>query len=161
MDKIDKVLLILPLLPIADLLSTLFSINFGGEEVGLLARPVFQNYGVLGLVMLATSASVTFLVFMGTVIRIKKLFITKLQLKWMGQVLTIPIYWLFLLQALYVSTVVMNVLVSLAFPVAQTLMLRILLGSIYFASISAVTKPQMKQLILRHDFKTFTSTSKF
>jgi len=60
LDRIDKVLLILPILPALDLLSTLFSLGFGGEEIGVLARPVLEKYGPYGLVVLAASASFIF-----------------------------------------------------------------------------------------------------
>lgn len=146
LDKIDKVLLILPLLPLADLSSTLFGLSFGGEEVGVLARPVLENYGAYGLVMLAASASVMFLFFMHVVIHIKNLFVKELRLRWMWHVLAIPIYWIFLLEAVYASTVVLNFLVPLALPPIETTILRVLLVCTYFAGVSALTKPQIKKL---------------
>jgi len=147
LDRIDKVLLILPLLPTSDLLSTLFSLRFGGEEVGILARPILENYGAYGLMVLASSASIMFLVFMKVVIRIKKLFITEFKFKWMWHVLAIPIYWIFLLEAVYFSTVVLNLLVPLAFPLIEAFILRVILTGTYFICVSALTKPQMKQLL--------------
>lgn len=147
MDKIDKVLLIMPLLPIADLLSTLFCLSFsGGEEVGILARPMLQNYGSYGLVMLATSASILFLVSMKLVIYIKKLFIKEWKLKWMRYVLTIHIYWFFILEAVYVSTVITNFLAPLYPLLTQTIILRVILVGTYFACVSALTMPQIRQL---------------
>jgi len=147
LDKIDKVLLIMPLLPIADLLSTLFSLSFSGsEEVGTLARPMLQNFGPYGLVMLATSASILFLVFMKVVIHIKKLFIKEWKFKWMKYVLTIHIYWFFMLEAVYVSTVIMNFLVPLHPLLTQTIILRVILVCTYFACVSALTMPQIRQL---------------
>ena len=136
----------MPLLPIADLLSTFFALGFGAEEVGILARPILENYGSLGLVMLATSASVVFLVFMQVVIYIKKLFIKELRFRWMWHVLAIPIYWIFLLEAVYVSTVVLNLLVPLAFPLAEAIILRTLLVCTYFVCAGALTVPQIRQL---------------
>jgi len=146
LDKIDKVLLILPLLPVADLSSTLFALSFGGEEVGILARPVLENYGAYGLMLLAAFASVVFLGFMRVVIYIKKLFIKEFRFRWMWHVLTIPIYWIFLLEAVYVSTVTLNFLVPLAFPLTEAIILRVLLVCTYFACVSTLTMPQMRQL---------------
>ena len=147
MDKIDKVLLIMPLLPIADLLSTLFCLSFsGGEEVGILARPMLQNYGSYGLVMLATSASIIFLASMKVVIYIKKLFIQEWKLKWMWYALTIHMYWFFILEAVYFSTVIMNFLVPLYPLLTQTIILRVILVGTYFACVSALTMPQIRQL---------------
>jgi len=146
LDRIDKVLLVLPLLPVADLLSTLFSLSFGGEEVGILARPILENYGPYGLVMLAISASVIFLIFMRVIIHIKELFVKELRFRWMWHVLTIPIYWIFLLEALYVSTVIMNFLVPLAPLLTQAFILRAVLVCTYFVCIGALTMSQMKQL---------------
>jgi len=146
LDRIDRVLLILPLLPVADLSSTLFALSFGGEEVGILARPILENFGAYGLAMLSTSAAFMFFVFMQVVIRIKKLFIEELRFRWMWHVLTIPIYWIFLLEAVYVSTVTLNFLVPLAFPLTEAIILRVLLVCTYFACVSTLTMPQMRQL---------------
>jgi len=147
LDKIDKVLLIMPLLPIADLLSTLFCLSFScGEEIGILARPMLQNYGPYGLVMLATSASIIFLAFMKVVIYIKKLFIQEWKLKWMRYVLTIHINWFFMLEAVYVSTVIMNFLAPVYPLLTQTIILRVILVCTYFACVSAFTMPQIRQL---------------
>lgn len=147
MDKIDKVLLIMPLLPIADLLSTLFCLSFSGsEEIGILARPMLQNYGSYGLVMLATVASILFLASMKVVIYIKKLFIQEWKLKWMRYVLTIHIYLFFILEAVYVSTVITNFLNPLYPLITQTIILRVILVGTYFACVSALTMPQIRQL---------------
>jgi hypothetical protein len=146
LDRIDKVLLILPFLPTADLSSTLFSLNFGGEEVGILARPVLQNYGPYGLVMLAISASVIFLVSMKVVIHIKILFIKEWKFKWMWYVLAIQICWFSILEAVYVSTVIMNFLIPLAPFLTQTVTLKAVLVCAYFAFISTLTIPKIRQL---------------
>lgn len=146
MDRIDKGLLILPLLPAADLSSTLFSMRFGGEEIGILARPILQNYGPYGLVALAASASIIFLFFMEVVIHIKKLFIKEWKFKWIWYILTAQVYWFFMLEAVYVSTVAMNLLVPVAPLLTQTIILRAILVCTYFVFISALTIPQMKKL---------------
>ena len=53
LDRIDKVLFILPFSTLADEVSTEFSLMFGGMEGGLLARPVYERYGQSGLVALS------------------------------------------------------------------------------------------------------------
>ena len=145
LDRVDKALLVLPLLPAADLLSTLFSLQCGGEEIGILARPVLEQYGAYGLVPLAVSASAIFLVFMQAVIRIKRLFVEEWKVKWARWVLTVPIYWLFMLQGVYVSTVIMNLLVPFSFVLTETIVTRIAFAFAYFACISFFTRPQMRQ----------------
>jgi hypothetical protein len=137
---------VLPLLPAADLLSTLFSLRYGGEEVGILARPVLEQYGVYGLIPLAVSASAIFLVFMQAVIRIKRLFLEEWRVKWTKWILTVPIYWLFLLQGVYVSTVIMNLLVPFSAVLTETVVARVAFACAYFAGIAFFTRPQMKQL---------------
>ncbi len=146
MDRVDKVLLVLPLLPVADLLSTLFSLGRGGQEVGILARLVLEQFGAYGLVPLAASASAIFLVFMLVVVHVKRLFVEEWRLKWTRQVLMIPVYWLFILQGVYVSTVTMNLLVPLSPALAQMFTLRIALVGLYFVGVSMFTIPQMRQL---------------
>jgi len=146
MDRVDKALLILPLLPLFDLVSTLFSLNLGGVEVGFLARPFLQQYGQIGLVFLAASASLIFLAFMGVVIYIKRLYVAEWRFKWMWYMLIIPVYWFFLLQAFYVSTVVSNFLVPLTPFLTQTILIRALPALAYFIGITVFTKQQISQL---------------
>ena len=43
LDRIDKVLFILPFLTLADTVSTEFSLMFGGMEGGLIAGPVYEQ----------------------------------------------------------------------------------------------------------------------
>lgn len=146
MDRIDKVLLILPFLPVADLLSTLFSLSLGGQEVGILARPILEHYGSTGLVFLATFASAIFLFFMEVVIYIKKMFINEFRFKWMWYVLAVPIFWFFVLEGVYVSTVVMNVLAPFSPLLTQASLLRVIIAGGYFAGVVALTVSQMKRL---------------
>jgi len=146
-DRIDKVLLVLPLLPTADLLSTLFSLSLGGEEVGVLARPMLENYGAYGLVILATLASIMFLVSMEAVIHIKKLFTKgEWNFRWTQYVLATQIYWIFMLEGVYVSTVIMNFLVALSPLLAQTIIFRTIIVGAYFACVTALTTTQMRKL---------------
>jgi hypothetical protein len=146
MDRVDKVLLVLPVLPLFDLVSTLFSLSLGGAEVGFLARPILLQYGHIGLVFLAVSASIIFFVFMSVVIYIKKLYVAEWRFKWMWLMIVVPVYWFFLLQAFYVSTVVTNFLVPVAPFLTQTILIRALPALAYFIGVTALTKQQIKQL---------------
>jgi len=129
-----------------DLVSTLFSLRFGGEEIGVLARPTLQQHGPSGLVVLAATASVLFLVFMGVVIRIKRTYVNGWKLRWMWYVLVIPIYWFFVLEGVYVSTVAMNFLVPVAPVLTQGVAVRGAFVGVYFAGVSVFTLPKMKAL---------------
>ena len=146
LDRIDKVLLVLPILPFMDLLSTLYSLSFGGEEVGILARPILANYGPYGLFALAISGSIIFLVCMQVLMRVKGLFVKELRFRWMWHVLTLPIYWLFFLEGFYVSTIIVNVLIPLAPLVADVVFFKVALIFIYFACVSGLTISQMRKL---------------
>jgi hypothetical protein len=146
LDRVDKVLLVLPLLPAADLLSTLFSLRYGGQEVGILAKPILEQYGVYGLIPLAASASAIFLVFMWAVISIKRLLLGELKMKWTKWILTVPIYWLFLLQGIYVSTVIMNLLVPFSAVLAEAFIVRVALACAYFVGVAVFVQSQMMRL---------------
>ncbi len=141
MDRVDKVLLVLPILPAFDLLSTLFSLGRGGQEVGVLARPVLEQYGVYGLFPLAASASVVFLVFMYAVIRLRRQLMEQCRFKWTRWIVMIPVFWMFVLQGVYVSTVVMNLMVPIAPTLSQMLTLRIGLVGVYFLGIGTFVRP--------------------
>jgi hypothetical protein len=105
-----------------------------------------EQYGAYGLIPLAVSASAIFLVFMQAIIRIKKLFVEEWKVKWTRRILTLPIYWLFLLQGVYVSTVIMNLLVPFSSVLTQSIVLRIAFACVYFAGIAVFTHPQMRLL---------------
>lgn len=142
----DKILLLLPLLPFMDLVSTLFSLRYGGEEIGILARPMLLQHGPPALVVLAATASVLFFVFMGVVIRIKRTYTNSWKVGWMWCVLVIPIYWFFVLEGVYVSTVVMNFLVPFFPLLTQIVVVRAAIVGVYFVGIGTLTMRQMKQL---------------
>jgi len=146
LDRIDKVLLVLPFLPAADLLSTLFSLRYGGQEVGILARSILEQHGAFGLVPLAVSASAIFLVFMLVMIRIKKLFVEEWKVEWIRWILTVSIFWLFMLQGVYVSTVIMNLLVSVSPALTQVIVLRAGLVIAYLFCTSMFTMPYLRKL---------------
>jgi len=57
LDRIDKVLFILPFITLADTVSTEFSLMFGGMEGGPIAGPVYEQYGQLGLIARQSSHS--------------------------------------------------------------------------------------------------------
>lgn len=141
MDRVDKVLLVLPILPAFDLLSTLFSLGRGGQEVGVLARPVLEQYGVYGLFSLAASASVVFLVFMYAVIRLRRQLMEQWRFKWTRWIVMIPVFWMFVLQGVYVSTVVMNLMVPIAPTLSQMFTLRIGLVGVYFLGVGTFVRP--------------------
>ena len=135
----------LPLLPAADLLSTLFSLTRGGQEVGILARPVLEQYGAFGLFPLAASASVIFLSLILVMIRVRRILVEQGRFKWARHVVVIPVFWMFLLQGVYVSTVVMNFMVSLSPALAQMFMLRLAVVCVYFFGVSMVSRPYLGQ----------------
>jgi hypothetical protein len=147
LDRVDKVLLVLPLLPAFDLLSTLFSLGRGGQEVGILARPILEEYGAFGLFPLAVSASVIFLSLIWVMIRVRRILVVQGRFKWTRQVVMIPVFWMFLLQGAYVSTVVMNFMVPLAPALTQMLTLRIALVCAYFVGVSMLVRPYMRQIM--------------
>jgi hypothetical protein len=53
----------------------------------------------------------------------------------------IPVFWIFVLEGIYVSTVIMNFMVSLSPALAQTLTLRIALVCVYFLSVGTLARP--------------------
>jgi len=140
-DRVDKVLLVLPLLPAFDLLSTLFSLGRGGQEVGVLARPVLEQYGAFGLLPLAASASMIFLSLIWVMIRVRRILIVQTRFKCTRQIVMIPVFWIFVLEGIYVSTVIMNFMVSFSPALAQTLTLRIALVCVYFLSVGTLARP--------------------
>jgi len=106
---------------------------------------MLETYGPSGLVALAVLASLTFFVFMQVVIYVKRMVVDELRFKGMHSVLAIPIYWFFLLEGVYVSTVILNFLVPFSPSLTQALSFRAIIVGMYFTGISVLNKTQMKQ----------------
>jgi len=83
---------------------------------------------------------------MEVVIHIKKLFINEFRFKWMWYILAVPIYWFFVLEGVYVSTVIMNVFTPFSPLLTQTNILRAIIAGAYFAGVASFTMSQMKRL---------------
>lgn len=104
------------------------------------------QHGPPALFVLAATASVLFLVFMGIVIRIKRTYMNSWKVGRMWCALVIPIYWFFVLEGVYVSTVVMNFLVPFFPLLTQIVVVRAAIVGVYFVGIGTLTMRQMKQL---------------
>jgi len=146
MDRVDWVLLVFPFLPLADLLSTLFSLSLGGEEVGILARSVLASYGFPGLGMLAICTSIIFLCLIRIITYIKEFYISDMRFRGIGYTLSIPIFWFFMLEGVYVSTVALNFLAPFDHFLTQSIALRGVIAGAYFVSVVLLTKSHLNRL---------------
>ena len=147
MDSIDKILFILPFIPLADMVSTLFSLTFGGREGGFLSRPVYERYGELGLVSLSIF---TFFVLLGCVwfLRFaKRRFSQDRVSKLHRVVLVYAVNFFFLLEAYLMGVAVQNILVPLLLPSLALLAIQYGVTLAYLVSVSSFTRTEMKQLI--------------
>ncbi|MDH5636342.1 MAG: hypothetical protein OEY47_06735 [Candidatus Bathyarchaeota archaeon] len=147
LDSIDKILFILPFIPLADMVSTLFSLTFGGREGGFLSRPVYERYGELGLVSLSIF---TFFVLLGCVwfLRFAKRRFSQdrvSKLHWV--VLVYAVNFFFLLEAYLMGVAVQNILVPLLLPSLALLAIQYGVTLAYLVSVSSFTRTEMKQLI--------------
>ena len=79
-------------------------------------------------------------------IRIKKLFVEEWKVEWIRWILTVSIFWLFMLQGVYVSTVIMNLLVSVSPALTQVIVLRAGLVIAYLFCTSMFTMPYLRKL---------------
>ncbi|MDH5770527.1 MAG: hypothetical protein OEZ25_04475 [Candidatus Bathyarchaeota archaeon] len=147
LDRIDKILFILPFLTLADMVSTEFSLMFGGMEGGPIAGPVYEQYGQPGLIALTIFA---FFVSMGCIwfLRYAKTRIIHGEGSKLNRVaLVVAIIFFFLGEAYIIGVVVQNFLVPLHLPSFILLAIQYGVTFTYFVSVSFFTRTEMKQLI--------------
>jgi hypothetical protein len=149
MDRIDWILLVFPFLPVADLLSTVFSLSLGGEEVGILARSVLASYGFPGLGILAVCASIIFLSLVRIIAYIKKFYVSDRRFRGIGYTLSIPIYWLFMLEGVYVSTVALNFIAPFDSLLTRSIALRGVIAGACFVGLVLATRLNLVRLLHR------------
>ena len=146
MDRIEKSLSILPLIPLLDIVATLFSLSFGSREVGIVARPIYERYGELGLVIWS---SFLFLIFLACVWRLrhwKRRFTQEQASKTYRIVLLVGINVVFLAEALWMGLIVQNFLVPFLSPLTLYTIWAIVIFT-YFILLSFFTRNEMKQII--------------
>ena len=147
MDRIDKVLFILPFLTLADTVSTEFSLMFGGKEGGPIAGPVYEQYGQLGLIALAifslfvSLGCIWFLKYAKTRIRQGE----RSKLNRVAMVYAVNFF--FLGEAYIMGVVVQNFLVPLPLPSFTLLAIQYGVTFACFVSIGFFTRTEIKQLI--------------
>jgi len=147
LDRIDKVLFILPFIPLVDVASTLFLLTFGGKETGPLARQVYEQYGQFGLIALAILA---FLVLLGCVwfLKYAKTRINQGERSKPNRVaLVVAVNLFFFGEAYLTGIIVQNFLVLLLLPSPTRLVIPYGVTSAYFVSVTFFTRTEMKQLI--------------
>ena len=147
LDRIDKVLFILPFIPLVDVVSTLFLLTFGGKESGPLAGPVYERYGQFGLVALSIFA---FFALLGCVWFIKY---AKKRIK-QGErtkpnrvALIVAVNLFFFGEAYLTGIIVQNFLALLLSPSPTRLVITYGVAIAYFVAVSFFTRTEMKQLV--------------
>ena len=146
LDRIDKAVLILPFMPLADMVSTLFGLTLGGHEGGIVAKPIYDRYGKPGLVALLTFIFLFLLACMWLFIIDKRR--VQMQASRRERVaLVVGINFLFLVEGLWMAAVITNLIL----PPSVLAMRAIWLGVIfaYFVSVSFFTRAEMRRLITR------------
>ena len=147
LDRIDKVLFILPFLTLVDEVPTEFSLMFGGMEGGPIAGPVYEQYGQLGLIALTIFA---FFVSLGCVwvLRYAKRRVVQGERSKLNRVaLVYGVLFFFLLEVYIIGVVVQNFLVPLPSPSLTLLAIQYGVTLACFASAIFFTRAEMKQLM--------------
>jgi predicted RNA-binding Zn-ribbon protein involved in translation (DUF1610 family) len=147
LDRIDKVLFILPILTLADMVSTEFSLMFGGMEGDPIAGPVYEQYGQLGLIALTIFS---LFVSLGCIwfLRYAKTRIIHGEGSKLNRVaLVVAVNFFFLGEAYIMGVVVQNFLAPLFLPSLALLAIQYGVTFAYFVTVSLFTRTEMKQLI--------------
>ncbi|MDH5386625.1 MAG: hypothetical protein OEY18_18140 [Candidatus Aminicenantes bacterium] len=147
LDRIDKVLFILPFLTLADMVSTEFSLMFGGMEGGPIAGPVYEQYGQLGLIALTIFS---FFVSLGCIwfLRYAKTRINHGEGSKLNRVaLVVAVNFFFLGEAYFMGVVVQNFLLPPPLPSLTLFAIQYGLTLAYFVSVILFTGTEMKQVM--------------
>ena len=147
LDRIDKILFILPFLTLADTMSTEFSLMFGGMEGGPIAGPVYEQYGHLGLMALTIFA---FFVCLGCVwfLRYAKRRVRQGERSKLNRVAMVyAILFFFFLEAYILGVVVQNFLVPVKLSSITLFVTQYGVTLAYFAGIIFFTRKEMKHLM--------------
>jgi len=147
LDRIDKVLFLLPFLTLADTVSTWFSLMFGGMEGGPIAGPVYEQYGHLGLLALTIFS---FFVSLGCVwfLRYAKRRVAQGERSKLNRVVLVyGVLLFFLLEAYLMGVVVQNFLVPLFLHSLELFAIQYAVTLAYFVSICFFTRTEIKRLI--------------
>jgi len=147
LDRIDKVLFILPFIALADTVSTEFALMFGGMEGGPIAKPVYEQYGQPGLIVLTIFA---FFVSLGCVwfLRYAKTRIRQGEGSKLNRVAIVyAILFFFFLEAYIMGITVQNFFVPILPPSLTLLIIQWGVTFTYFASAIFFTRTETKRLI--------------
>jgi hypothetical protein len=147
LDRIDKILFILPFLTLADTVSTEFSLMFGGMEGGPIAGPVYEQYGQPGLIALTIFS---LFVSLGCVwfLKYAKTRINQGEGSKPNRVaLIVAVNFFFLGEAYIMGVVIQNFLVPLPLPSFILLAIQSGVAFTYFVAVSLFTRTEMKQLM--------------
>ena len=147
MGRIDKVLLILPFMTLADTVSTQFSFAFGGKEGGPIAGPVYEQYRQLGLIALTIFS---FFVSLGCIwfLRYAKTRTIHGEGSKLNRVaLVVAVNFFFLGEAYIMGVVIQNFLVPPPLPPLPLLAIQYGVTLAYLVSVSFFTRTEMKRLI--------------
>lgn len=138
----------LPYIPLVDGVSTLFLLTFGGKETGPLARPVYEQYGQIGLIALSIFV---FLVLLGCVWFLKY---AKTRIK-QGErskpnrvALVVAITLFFFGEAFLTGIIARNFLVLLFLPSLTLVAIQHTVTLVYFVLVCFFSRTEMKRLII-------------
>jgi len=147
LDRIDKILFILPFLTLADMVSTEFALMFGGREGGPIAGPFYRQYGQLGLLALTIFSFFASLGCVWFLRYAKRRVVQGERSKLNRVVLVYGILLFFLLEAFLMGVVVQNFLVPLLSPSLTLFAIQYGVTLTYFVAVSFFARTEMKQLI--------------
>jgi hypothetical protein len=147
LDRIDKIFFISPFMPLLDMGSTLFSLAFGGKEIGILAGAVFERYGQLGLVVLAVFTSLVCLIYMLFLRFARRRFAHEQPSKLHRLFLAVSVYFFFYIEAFFMGVFVQNLLVPLLLPFLTLLAIQYGVTLTLFVFVIFFTRTEMKRLI--------------
>ena len=146
MDSIEKVLLIFPFMPLVDLLSTFVSFAYGGQEVGFLAKPIYDAYGILGLIAWAVALFLIISSLVKWMYYIKRRAARRLVLRIEQYLIFLTLYAAFIGQAWWAQVIVSNFLIPFALSSTVIAVIKFFVPFAYIISVGLFTYDDFREL---------------
>ena len=145
LDRIERTLFLLPFIVFVDLIATLFSLSFGSREVGILAKPIHEQYHEPGLVAFSCLLFLAFLTGVWFLGYLKREFAREKKLP-VRVVWTIGVYAVFFVEAFWMGLAIQNFFVPFLLPLGLVVIWT-LVSLTYFVSVSFFTRIEMRQFL--------------
>ena len=145
MDRIGKILFILPFISPIDLISTLISFRLGGKEGGIIGKPLYELFREPGLIVWSCIFFLFLFLMSWWFEASKRKFLRGETTRLHGYILLFAVWVVFIVEGWWIGVIITNLLLPSSLFAIFAIWFKVSL--IYFVSASFFTRTEMKRLI--------------